>query len=143
MDNQKLDLNSPLREGPAALLPTHFLAWSDVQRLITSPDMKGWTDPRIEMAVRHHVSLIPGEEIRRNVLEQFEKEIVTNVKQSDSNENKGRAMFLACMELEGALSSYFDEYIGQSHKLAVGIATPPIPEVMASDQLDEADPIPE
>jgi len=143
MDNIKeLELSSPLRDGPQGYMATWYMAYLNLNRLIASPDMQGYTDPRIEMSVRHHITLITDDAKRQDAIDMLEEEIKRLVKLGDSNEERGRALFIACMNIEGAIAGWFDEFMGVSHKLTVGIATPPPDkEVVLNAQSEEADPV--
>jgi len=142
MDNTKdiLELSSPLRDGPQGYMATWYMAYLNLNRLISSPDMQGYTDPRIEMSVRHHITLITDDGRREEAIKMLDDEITRLVNPKDGNEDRSRSRFIACMNVEGAIAGWFDEFMGVSHKLTVGIATPP-PEEVPSAQPEETNPV--
>jgi hypothetical protein len=85
------------------------------------------TDPRVIWLIKDLISSLPSKEVRIKIKKMWEEEFNKRKKEAQNNggltnEEEGRLNIEVALEIKGEITEFIDEFIGLTHKLAIGVA---------------------
>lgn len=108
----------------------YFFLWLDLNKkyaeIVVSMENKRY-DPRLPRIIRQMIATITDDSIRLFAWNMFDKTInqIRNDKSLKTEESKTDLIMDMCDILLGELWAYYDQFMGVTHRLRAGEATPP------------------
>lgn len=118
-DLEMPEMNTPQRGSKDGYLQLFFLSRQQLGRIIEN--MQAVTDPRIVVYTRFMISSITDDTLRADAEDLFEEELVKIEKLEISNDKKGEMRLQLCMQIQGDIVAFYDQFLGISHRLRVGL----------------------
>lgn len=116
-----IEFDRPTRGSKDGYLQLYFISRQQLGRIISDPDQSP-TDRRIITFTKFLISSITDDTIRDNVRVKY-RGLLQDIKQKDiDNEQRHEEIVDASMEILGDVNAFYDEFLGISHRLKVGIA---------------------
>lgn len=120
-----IEFNLPEAEMEGGMLGTFYQTLIVIANTITSVETH--TDVRIPLITDFIISLITDDEIRDKVRERRDSMLDDKIKEAKgtngsklTNIEIGEIKFQVCMETIGEVVSFYDQFSGLTHKLAIG-----------------------
>ncbi|RPJ53952.1 MAG: hypothetical protein EHJ95_01195 [Methanobacteriota archaeon] len=120
---EEFDLGVPQKGAKEGYLQTFFN--NRMQIAHTIMQMQGVTDFRIEVMTMFIISGITDEAKRNEIVAELEKDLDAIKNGPGDMDEKGRRILMRCMKAMGDVSSWFDAFMGITHRLSVGIGGVP------------------
>ena len=118
-DNEMPEMNSPQRGSKEGYLQLFFISRQQLGRIIEN--MQSITDPRVVTYTRFMISSIPDDELRIKAEDEFEAAMSEINKKSISNEAKAEEKLIFCMQIQGDIVAFYDQFLGITHRLRIGM----------------------
>jgi hypothetical protein len=84
-------------------------------------ESNGTSDHRIRLYTRMMISMFTDDDIRKRTFEFFDARIAEITKETtDVEERNQRIADFCCGEMLGLITSYFDGFLGITHKIVIG-----------------------
>jgi hypothetical protein len=119
------DVNRPMRGSKDG----YFYLWLDLNKQYgeIANSMTGKYDPRIYRKIRHMIATITDDSIRLYAWNLFDSTMnnIQNDPKLSTESMKNDAIMDMCDILLGEIWSFYDQFVGVSHRLLVGNAKPP------------------
>jgi hypothetical protein len=118
-DGEQIILEKPERGAKDGYLGSFFVASQQMNRLIA--ESNGYSDPRIRLLTLAMISGITDDTIRAHAFKFFNDTInkINSTDKSVDEKNKEIADF-CCGEMRGHVVSFYDQFVGISHRLKLG-----------------------
>jgi hypothetical protein len=112
------EINSPQRGSKDGYLQLFFLARQQLGRIIEQTS--GLTDQRILMYTKHMISSITDDELREKAWDDLYENMKRIEEEGGTPEQKSAKIFDYCMELQGDITAFYDQFLGITHRLKAG-----------------------
>lgn len=120
-EEEIIEFDRPTRGSKDGYLQLYFVSRQQLGRIISDPDQSS-TDHRIVTYTKFLISSITDDDIRGAVKEKY-LNLIKETKEKDmDNEQRHEELINACMEILGDVNAFYDEFLGISHRLRVGIS---------------------
>jgi hypothetical protein len=121
MEQQSTDitLGIPKRGAKEGYLMLFFSARAALGNIIAQ--MEDPTDPRFLMFTKFLISSITDDDIRDDVMKKLQTELKKVDTSGGTNEEKAHKRNDVCMEILGDVTAFYDEYLGVSHTVNIGV----------------------
>jgi len=116
-----IELDRPTRGAKDGYLQLFFISRQQLGRIISDPD-GAVTDQRIITYTKFLISSITDDDIRDQVKEMYAEKIQAIKAEKLDNETRHEKMVDATMDVLGDVTAFYDEFLGITHRLKVGIA---------------------
>lgn len=123
MSVEEFDLGVPQKGAKEGYLQTFFN--NRMQIAHTIMQMQGVTDFRIEVMTMFVISGITDAKKRKAITDELENDLEAIKSGGGDMDERGRRILMRCMKAMGDVSSWFDEFMGITHRLSVGIGGTP------------------
>lgn len=120
---KEIELASPLREGPQGYQQSRFQSIYTMGEIIKS--LEHWNDIRVYAKTMHDISTVTDDDLRDAAFQHLDEYIKEEQDKAKTETEKGRALFRACMRIQGDITAFYDEYVGVTHRLAIGVIEGP------------------
>lgn len=117
-DEASIDLGIPKKGGKEGYLFLFFTARQQIGSLIAH--MEGITDPRLEVFTRYMISSITDAETRSEILDEMDRQLDEIGRERTGVEERARAAMVVYMDALGAVSDWYDDFLGITHRLVIG-----------------------
>ena len=119
MDDLEIpEINSPQRGSKDGYLQLFFISRQQLGRIIEQT--QGVSDPRVLMYTKFMISSITDDELRGKAWEFLNEGLEKINDEPWSAEEKSKAIFNLCIELQGHISAFYDQFLGITHRLKAG-----------------------
>lgn len=116
-----IEFDRPTRGSKDGYLQLYFISRQQLGRIISDPDQSS-TDRRIVTYTKFLISSITDDDIRDEVKQKYLGLIAEAKAKDTDNEQRHEELIDACMEILGDINAFYDEFLGISHRLKVGIS---------------------
>ena len=116
-----IEFDRPTRGSKDGYLQLYFISRQQLGRIISDPDQSS-TDRRIVTYTKFLISSITDDDIRDAVKQKYLGLIAEAKAKDTDNEQRHEELIDACMEILGDINAFYDEFLGISHRLKVGIS---------------------
>lgn len=120
-DEDIIEFDRPTRGSKDGYLQLYFISRQQLGRIISDPDQSS-TDRRIVTYTKFLISSITDDDIRDAVKQKYLGLIAEAKAKDTDNEQRHEELIDACMEILGDINAFYDEFLGISHRLKVGIS---------------------
>ena len=115
-----IEFDRPTRGSKDGYLQLYFICRQQLGRIISDPDQSP-TDRRLITYTKYLISSITDDDIRGQVMDKYKALLVEIKKKNIDNEQRYEEIIDATMEILGDVNAFYDEFLGISHRLKVGI----------------------
>jgi hypothetical protein len=115
-----IEFDRPTRGSKDGYLQLYFISRQQLGRIISDPSQSS-TDGRIVTYTKFLISSITDDEIRDTVRKKYLKTIEDINNENYDNDIRHEKIIDACMEVLGDINAFYDEFLGISHRLKVGL----------------------
>lgn len=119
-DEQIITLDKPQRGAKDGYLQLFFISRQQMGRII-SDEYGGATDYRIVTYTKYLISSITDDTIRANVMEKYKTTLDKIKNKNIDNQAKFDEIVDASMDVLGDVTAFYDEFLGVTHRLRVGV----------------------
>ena len=116
----ELTLGTPKRGAKEGYLMLFFSARASLGNIIAQ--MEDATDPRFLMFTKFLISSITDDDIRDVIWKKLEKKLQEIDAGAGTNEDKAKKRNDFCMEILGDVTAFYDEFMGISHTIRIGLS---------------------
>lgn len=115
-----VSLDKPQRGSKDGYLQLFFISRQQLGRIISDTEFSR-TDYRLVIYTKYLISSITDDDIRDQVMKKYQN-MITEAKQNHKdNESRYDALVDATMEVLGDITAFYDEFMGVTHRLKVGL----------------------
>ena len=129
------EIASPMRGSVEGYQQARFISFQQMGSIIQS--MQSWNDPRVQAMTLHDISSISDDELRDLAFRMLDELIAKHTAGAKTDLDKGKGIFRACMEMQGHVTAFYDEFTGVTHRLKIGHVAPPPAEEEEDEEPDE------
>lgn len=119
MDDLEIpEINSPQRGSKDGYLQLFFISRQQLGRIIEQT--QGVSDQRVLMYTKFMVSSITDDTLRKEAQDFLMKGLEEIAEEDASAEDKNKMIFNLCMDLQGHITAFYDQFLGITHRLKAG-----------------------
>ena len=119
-EEQIITLDKPQRGAKDGYLQLFFVSRQQMGRII-SDEYGGATDYRLVTYTKYMISSITDDTIRETVRKKYNDKLHEIKQTSSDNQDRFDKTVEASMEIMGDVTAFFDEFMGITHRLKVGV----------------------
>jgi hypothetical protein len=120
-DEQIITLDKPQRGAKDGYLQLFFVSRQQMGRII-SDESGGATDFRIVTYTKYLISSITDDTIRETVRKKYNDKLGEIKVKNLDNQQRFDETVEASMEILGDVTAFYDEFLGITHRLKIGVA---------------------
>lgn len=119
-DEQIITLDKPQRGAKDGYLQLFFVSRQQMGRIIADDNIST-TDDRIVIYTKYLISSITDDTIRFNVMKKYTTKLNEIKEKQIDNQLKYDEIIDASMDVLGDVTAFYDEFLGITHRLRVGV----------------------